>query len=64
MLVGGKPVMLLLEFLGEVDGFCGGMGGHVHLYPNKILAASSGIMGASGPPAVGLALTTQTLRLD
>jgi acetoin:2,6-dichlorophenolindophenol oxidoreductase subunit alpha len=63
MLVRGvDPVLLLKEFIGSPDGLCGGMGGHMHLFSPDHLAASSGIVGASGPAAVGFALANQRLR--
>ncbi len=55
-------VSLLREFLGEPDGLCHGMGGHMHLFAPELLAASSGIVGASGPAACGFALAHQHLR--
>jgi pyruvate dehydrogenase E1 component alpha subunit len=63
MLVRGvDPILLLREFMGRADGLCGGMGGHMHLFSPHHLAASSGIVGASGPAAVGFALANQRLR--
>jgi TPP-dependent pyruvate/acetoin dehydrogenase alpha subunit len=59
---GVDPVLLLHEFLGHPDGLCGGMGGHMHLFAPAHLAASSGIVGASGPAAAGFALAAQYLR--
>lgn len=59
---GVSPVKLLREFLGQRDGLCGGLGGHMHLFSPEDLAASSGIVGASGPAAVGFALAAQHLR--
>lgn len=59
---GIDPVLLLREFLGQPDGLCSGMGGHMHLFSPEHLAASSGIVGASGPTAVGFALAAQHLR--
>lgn len=53
---------LLLEFLGHPNGLCHGMGGHMHLFAPEVLAASSGIVGSSGPAAVGFALAAQQLR--
>ena len=50
---------LMAEFLGRPDGLCRGQGGHMHLYAPEFLAASSGIVGASGPAAVGFALAGQ-----
>ncbi len=59
---GVDPVLLLREFLGRPDGLCSGMGGHMHLFSPAHLAASSGIVGASGPAAAGFALAAQHLR--
>ena len=59
---GIDPVLLLREFLGRPDGLCHGMGGHMHLFSHQHLAASSGIVGASGPAAVGFALAAHYLR--
>lgn len=59
---GLDPVLLLREFLGRPDGLCSGMGGHMHLFSKAHLAASSGIVGASGPAAVGFALAAVHLR--
>jgi pyruvate dehydrogenase E1 component alpha subunit len=56
------PVLLLREFLGRPDGLCHGMGGHMHLFSHQRLATSSGIVGASGPAAVGFALAAYHLR--
>ncbi len=59
----GVPLLpMLKEVLGRKDGLCGGWGGHMHLFSREHLAASSGIVGASGPCAVGLALAAQRLR--
>ena len=55
-------VLLFREFLGHRDGLCGGMGGHMHLFSRNHLSASSGIVGASGPAAVGFALAARYLR--
>jgi TPP-dependent pyruvate/acetoin dehydrogenase alpha subunit len=59
---GVDPLLLLKEFLGQPDGLCGGMGGHMHLFAPELLAASSGIVGSSGPLATGFALAAQYLR--
>lgn len=59
---GVDPTLLLKEFLGKPDGLCGGMGGHMHLFSPQHMAASSGIVGASGPAACGFALANQRLR--
>jgi TPP-dependent pyruvate/acetoin dehydrogenase alpha subunit len=53
---------MILEMLGSEDGLCKGMGGHMHLLAPEKLAASSGIVGASGPLACGFALSAQNLR--
>src|SRR5512137_2711929 len=55
-------VSLLREFLGIENGLCSGMGGHMHLFSPKHLAASSGIVGAAGPFAAGFAMAAQYLR--
>lgn len=59
---GVDPLLLILEFMGKPEGLNGGMGGHMHLFAPEHLAASSGIVGASGPAAVGFALANQRLR--
>lgn len=59
---GVDPVALLRELLGRSDGLCRGMGGHMHLFAPALLAASSGIVGASGPAALGFALAARYLR--
>lgn len=59
---GVDPVQLLKEFLGQPEGLCHGMGGHMHLFAPEFLAASSGIVGSSGPAAAGFALASQYLR--
>lgn len=56
LLRGIDPTLLLLEFLGHKKGLSGGLGGHMHLFSKEHLIASSGIVGASGPAAVGFAL--------
>ena len=53
---GIDPVLILLEFLGHFKGLCAGKGGHMHLFSKERLAASSGIVGSSGPAATGFAL--------
>ena len=59
---GVNPVALLREFLGREDGLCRGCGGHMHLFASEFLAASTGIVGATGPMAAGFALAAQQLR--
>jgi pyruvate dehydrogenase E1 component alpha subunit len=59
---GVDPLLILKELLGKPDGLCGGKGGHMHLFSKSHLAASSGIVGAEGPTAVGFALAGQYLN--
>ncbi len=59
---GVNPVALLREFLGREDGLCRGRGGHMHLFSPELLAASTGLVGATGPMAAGFALAAQHLR--
>ncbi len=59
---GVDPTLLLLEMLGSEQGLCGGQGGHMHLFSREHLAASSGIVGASGPLCAGFALAASHLR--
>ncbi|MDX1614386.1 MAG: thiamine pyrophosphate-dependent dehydrogenase E1 component subunit alpha [Candidatus Promineifilaceae bacterium] len=59
---GVDGVDLMQELLGLPEGLTGGMGGHMHLFSREHLAASSGIVGASGPAGVGFALAAQRLR--
>jgi len=59
---GVDPLLLLSEFMGKPDGLCSGAGGHMHLFSPQHLAASSGIVGASAPAAVGFALAALRLR--
>jgi pyruvate dehydrogenase E1 component alpha subunit len=62
LLHGVDPVAILRELLGRPDGLCEGYGGHMHLFSKEHLAASSGIVGASGPAGAGLALAAKRLR--
>jgi TPP-dependent pyruvate/acetoin dehydrogenase alpha subunit len=59
---GVDAIPILRELLGQEDGLCGGMGGHMHLFSRQHLAASSGIVGAAGPAAAGFALAARYLR--
>lgn len=59
---GVDAVSLLREFMGQPDGLCRGMGGHMHLFAPEKLITSSGIVGAAGPAAAGFALAGQMLR--
>jgi pyruvate dehydrogenase E1 component alpha subunit len=62
LLHGVDPVLILRELLGYSNGLCGGKGGHMHLFSKEHLAASSGIVGSSGPAAAGFALAARYLR--
>ncbi len=55
---------IVAECLGSEQGLGRGMGGHMHLMSADHLAASSGIVGSSGPLACGFALAHQHLRPD
>lgn len=55
---------IVAECLGSSAGLGGGNAGHMHLMSRRHLAASSGIVGASGPLACGFALAHQQLRGD
>lgn len=59
---GANLESLFLELLGHPDGLGGGNGGHMHLFDRTLLAASSGIVGASAPTACGFAFSHQQLR--
>ncbi|NPV59959.1 MAG: thiamine pyrophosphate-dependent dehydrogenase E1 component subunit alpha [Actinobacteria bacterium] len=52
---------MLLEVMGEEEGLCRGMGGHMHLFSREHLAGSSGIVGSSAPLGAGFALAAQCL---
>jgi pyruvate dehydrogenase E1 component alpha subunit len=60
---GVDPKALLLECCAHPQGLCGGIGGHMHLFSKPHLAASSGIVGSSGPAAVGFAIASQYKNL-
>ncbi|MEE9465704.1 MAG: thiamine pyrophosphate-dependent dehydrogenase E1 component subunit alpha [Candidatus Neomarinimicrobiota bacterium] len=59
---GVEPSSILMELLGLPEGLNGGRGGHMHMLSKEHLAASSGIVGAAGPAAVGFALAATHLR--
>lgn len=59
---GVDPASIVRELLGRSGGLCGGMGGHMHLFSRAHLAASSGIVGSTGPCAAGFALAAQYLN--
>jgi TPP-dependent pyruvate/acetoin dehydrogenase alpha subunit len=53
---------LLHELLGNPEGICRGYGGHMHLFDRSSMAASTGIVGASGPMGSGFALALQHMK--
>ncbi len=53
---------ILLEVLGSPDGLCHGHGGHMHLFAPEHLVHTTGIVGATAPIGLGLALSAQALR--
>lgn len=55
---------IVAECLGSERGLGRGLGGHMHLHAKERLAASSGIVGSSGPMACGFALAHLHLRPD
>jgi pyruvate/2-oxoglutarate/acetoin dehydrogenase E1 component len=58
-------ILLLKEFLGHADGLCGGRGGHMHLYSQQHLTASSGIVGAAVSAAMaGLRPVVEVMLVD
>lgn len=59
---GIDPKKLLWEFMGQQQGLCSGMGGHMHIFSKSHLLASSGIVGSSGPAGAGFALAAKYLR--
>lgn len=61
---GVDPSAIVAECLGSAAGLGRGQGGHMHLMSRPHLAASSGIVGSSGPLACGFALAHQHLRPD
>jgi len=63
---GVDPVSILLEMMGHPgkESLCGGLGGHMHLFSKKRLMATSGIVGASCPGAVGFALAAKYKKTD
>ncbi|MHA1975014.1 MAG: thiamine pyrophosphate-dependent dehydrogenase E1 component subunit alpha [Candidatus Hodarchaeales archaeon] len=55
---------VLLECMGHEKGLCRGFGGHMHLFSKEHLISSSGIVGASGPAALGYALALKYKKTD
>jgi TPP-dependent pyruvate/acetoin dehydrogenase alpha subunit len=63
LVVRGVPLVpMLRELMGREDGLCRGRGGHMHLFSRDLLAATSGIVGASLPTAAGFALANRRLN--
>lgn len=59
---GVDPGSLMLEVLGSEDGMNRGMAGHMHLMSPELHAAADGMVGASGPLAVGNAIANTRLH--
>lgn len=63
LVIRGVPLTpMVAELLGREDGICKGRGGHMHLFCEDRMAATSGIVGASLPTAAGFALANRRLR--
>lgn len=59
---GTDPLRLMLEVMGSEEGMNGGHAGHMHLMDPQLHAAADGIVGSSGPLAVGHAIALQQLH--
>ena len=59
---GTDPIGLMLEVMGSEDGMNLGHAGHMHLMDAQLHAAADGIVGSSGPLAVGHAIALQRLH--
>lgn len=59
---GSDPLGLMLEVMGSEEGMNSGHAGHMHLMDPKRHVAADGIVGSSGPLAVGHAIALQRLR--
>lgn len=59
---GTDPLSLMLEVMGSEEGMNAGHAGHMHLMDPKRQVAADGIVGSSGPLAVGHAIALQRLR--
>jgi acetoin:2,6-dichlorophenolindophenol oxidoreductase subunit alpha len=59
---GTDIIKIMLEVLGSEEGLNHGMAGHMHLMDPDLPAASDGIVGSSGPLAVGAAIANQRLH--
>ena len=59
---GVPPALVIGEVLGSPTGLNAGRAGHMHMADRTRRAAASGIVGASGPLACGMALEAQRTR--
>jgi acetoin:2,6-dichlorophenolindophenol oxidoreductase subunit alpha len=59
---GADPELLMLEVMGSTDGMNHGHAGHMHLMDPNLHAAADGIVGSSGPLAVGHAIALAQLH--
>lgn len=59
---GADPLELMLEVMGSEDGMNRGRAGHMHLMDPRLHAAADGIVGSSGPLAVGHAIALRRLH--
>lgn len=59
---GTDPLGLMLEVMGSDEGMNAGHAGHMHLMDPERYVAADGIVGSSGPLAVGHAIALQQLR--
>lgn len=59
---GADPLGLMLEVMGSEEGMNRGHAGHMHLMSPQLHAAADGIVGSSGPLAVGHAIALQRLH--
>ncbi|MDJ0954447.1 MAG: thiamine pyrophosphate-dependent dehydrogenase E1 component subunit alpha [Acidimicrobiia bacterium] len=59
---GADPLALMLEVMGSEEGMNAGRAGHMHLMDPELHAAADGIVGSSGPLAVGHAIALQRLH--
>ena len=59
---GTDPLGLILEVMGSEEGMNRGHAGHMHLMDPGLHAAADGIVGSSGPLAVGHAVALQRLH--
>jgi pyruvate dehydrogenase E1 component alpha subunit len=59
---GTDPLGMMLEIMGSEDGMNRGHAGHMHLMDPDLHAAADGIVGSSGPLAVGHAVALQRLH--